>query len=62
VQIAIPAVVVFVVAAVALVVWFGMRLSYAVVVFLAGLFVATTSVGPHIHNAVGSFAHWLSTL
>jgi hypothetical protein len=62
VQIAIPAVVVFVAAAVALVWWFGLRLSYAVVDFLAGLFVASTSLGPHIHNAVASITHWLSTL
>ena len=61
-EISIPVVAVFLAAAVVLVWWFGLRLSYAVVVFLAGVFVAETAAGPHIHNAVGSFAHWLSTL
>jgi Kef-type K+ transport system membrane component KefB len=62
VEIALPAVLILVAATVALVVWFGLRASHAVTAFLAGVFVAGTSAGPHIHNAVSSFGHWLSTL
>ena len=62
VEIAVPAVLVLLAATVALVGWFGLRASHAITAFLAGLFVAGTSAGPHIHNAVASFGHWLSTL
>jgi hypothetical protein len=46
----------FVIATVCTVRWAGHHLGHALVAFLAGLFVATTSAGPVIRNAVESVA------
>jgi Kef-type K+ transport system membrane component KefB len=43
-------------ATVATVRWAGHHLGHALLAFLAGLFVATTSAGPVIRNAVESVA------
>jgi hypothetical protein len=43
-------------ATIATVRWAGHHLGHALVAFLAGLFVATTSAGPVIRNAVESVA------
>ena len=44
------------IATVATVRWAGHHFGHALVAFLAGLFVATTSAGPVIRNAVESVA------
>jgi Kef-type K+ transport system membrane component KefB len=49
----------FVIATVCTVRWAGHHLGHALVAFLAGLFVATTSAGPVIRNAVESVANAL---
>lgn len=61
-QIAVPAVLIFVAATLVLVRWFGMRATHAATAFLAGLFVAATSLGPHIHTALAGIGTWLSHL
>jgi Kef-type K+ transport system membrane component KefB len=53
---------VFVIATVATVRWAGHHLGHALVAFLAGLFIATTSAGPVIRNAVESIATSLTHL
>ena len=57
-----PAVVIFLAATVVLVWWFGLRLGYAVIAVLAGLYLADTAAAPPIHHVVASLGHWLSTL
>ena len=46
----------FVIATIATVRWAGHHFGHALVAFLAGLFVATTSAGPVIRNAVEAVA------
>ena len=46
----------FVIATVATVRWAGHHFGHALVAFLAGLFIATTSAGPVIRNAVEAIA------
>ena len=46
-------------ATVATIKWAGHHFGHALVAFLAGLFVATTSAGPVIRNAVESVANAL---
>jgi Kef-type K+ transport system membrane component KefB len=47
---------VFVIATIATVRWAGHHLGHALLAFLAGLFIATTSAGPVIRNAIEALA------
>ena len=51
---------VFVIATIATVRWAGHHFGHALLAFLAGLFIATTSAGPVIRNAVESIASALT--
>ena len=48
--------VLFVIATIATVRWAGHHFGHALLAFLAGLFIATTSAGPVIRNAVEAVA------
>ena len=50
----------FAIATIATIRWAGHHFGHALLAFLAGLFIATTSAGPVIRNAVESVANALT--